>query len=110
MPKLYEITEVLGARVYNANARDEEIIGGYAGDLLSEVMAKAERSCAWFTVMTNVNVSAVAVAAEIGAIVLCGGNEPTDVLLSKAKEHGINLIGTDKSVYDAVKTYSATFG
>jgi predicted transcriptional regulator len=50
-----------------------EIIGGYAGDLLSWVMGRAQADCAWITVMGNVNAIAVAKLADISCIILCEG-------------------------------------
>ena len=36
-----------------------EILGGYAGDLLSWVMGRAKEGDAWVTIMSNVNIVAV---------------------------------------------------
>ena len=40
---------------------DRIVSGGYTGDLLSWVMGRAESDNAWITIMTNVNIVAVAV-------------------------------------------------
>lgn len=106
MNKVADIIRILGARSYNIGKSEREIIGGYAGDFLSFVMGRAPSSCAWFTVMTNVNVCAVATLADVGVVVLCEGVEPSEQLLDKAKEHNVNLIGTELDVFEAVKKYS----
>ena len=103
--KLKECADLLNAVVLNAGDTEREIVGGYAGDFLSFVMGRAPADCAWFTVMTNVNVSAVATLADVGVIVLCEGVEPTPQLLEKVQEHGINLIGTEADIFEAVRTY-----
>ena len=105
MKRVSDVVKALNAVVYN-QGEDKEIIGGYAGDFLSFVMGRAPSKCAWFTVMTNVNVCAVATLADVGVIVLCEGVEPSEQLLVKVKEHGVNLIGTEKDVYEAVVEYS----
>ena len=105
MKRVSDVVKTLNAVVYN-QGEDKEIIGGYAGDFLSFVMGRAPSKCAWFTVMTNVNVCAVATLADVGVIVLCEGVEPSEQLLAKVKEHGVNLIGTEKDVYEAVVEYS----
>ena len=54
-----ELVEKLRLTVYNmANECNAE--GVWCGDLLSHVMVNAPEKCAWITVMTNVNVAAVA--------------------------------------------------
>lgn len=100
-----KLIEILNAKVYNLGDKTE-IKSGYAGDFLSFVMSKAPSDCAWFTVMTNVNVCAVATLADIGVIILCDNVIPTELLESKAKEQGVNLIGTRLDVFNAIKTFA----
>ena len=45
---------------------DRTVKTGYAGDLLSWVMGRAEPDCVWLTIMSNANVCAVAVLADVG--------------------------------------------
>lgn len=103
--KLNKIVERLNARVFHMGNTEREIQGGYAGDFLSFVMGRAPADCAWFTVMTNINVSAVATLADVGVVVLCEGVEPSDPLMEKAVEHNINLIGTELDIFEAVRVY-----
>ena len=102
-----DVAKILNATIYNIGDAEREIIGGYAGDFLSFVMGKAPSDCAWFTVMTNINVCAVATLADVGVIVLCEGVEPSQQLLDKVKERNVNLIATEHDVYSAIKVYSA---
>lgn len=106
MSKLASVAEILGGRIINSGNAEREIKGGYAGDFLSFVMGRAPSDCAWFTVMTNVNVCAVATLADVGTIVLCENAEPSEQLLEKAKEHNVNIIGTELDTFEAVKKYS----
>lgn len=80
---------------------DREVTGGYAGDLLSWVMGKASPSCAWLTVMSNANVCAVAVLADISCVILTENVTPDEDLLTRCKEQGINLLGTGESTFYA---------
>lgn len=105
--KLRELTEILKAYEYTIGNAEREIKGGYAGDFLSFVMSRAPSDCAWFTVMSNVNVCAVATLADVGVIVLCDGVKPSEQLLDTAIGRKVNLIGTELNVFDAIKTYSA---
>ncbi len=107
MNKIQDVAKALNATIYNVGDPDREISGGYAGDFLSFVMGRAPSSCAWFTVMTNVNVCAVATLADVGVIVLCEGCEPMPQLLEKAKKHNVNMLGTDLDIYEAIIKYSS---
>lgn len=100
-----KLIEILDAKVYNLGEK-KEIKSGYAGDFLSFVMSKAPTDCAWFTVMTNVNVCAVATLAEIAVIVLCDNMIPSELLEEKVKEQGVNLISTNSDVFNAIKIFS----
>ena len=52
-----------------------EIDGVYIGDLLSWVMGRAQMDNAWITIMTNVNVIAVASLADTSCVILAEGVE-----------------------------------
>lgn len=100
--KLKEIIGLLGAAEVNVAEPDREITGGYAGDFLSFVMGRAPEGCAWFTVMSNVNVAAVALLAGVGAVVLCEGVHAEEGLLARARREGVNLIETPLDIYGAI--------
>ena len=108
MSKLALVAEKLDGVIINAGDAKREIEGGYVGDLLSFAVGRATSGCAWFTVMNNENVCAVATLADVGTIVLCEGVKPSEQMLRKAKEHNVNIIGTESTVFDAVKLYSRT--
>ena len=95
------LADLLGARIANLADGERELISGYCGDFLSFVMGKAPEGCAWFTVMSNVNVCAVATLADCAVVVLCEGVTPDNALAEKARQQEVNLILTDKTVYEA---------
>lgn len=80
---------------------DREVKGGYVGDLLSWVMGRAQEGDAWLTIMSNQNVAAVALMAEVSCVVLTEGVEPDPALLQRARQQGIDLLGTKLSTFDA---------
>ncbi len=80
---------------------EREIIGAYAGDLLSWVMGRAQADCAWITIMSNVNVLAVATLADVSAVIFAEGVRPDAEIISVAKEKGVNLISTELPIYEA---------
>lgn len=80
---------------------EREIIGAYAGDLLSWVMGRAQADCAWITIMSNVNVLAVATLADVSTVIFAEGVRPDAEIISVAKEKGVNLISTELPIYEA---------
>ena len=78
---------------------DREITGGYAGDLLSWVMGRATEGDAWITIMSNVNIIAVASLADPSCIILSEGVSPDDGVKERAEAQGINLLRSKKNTF-----------
>ena len=81
--------------------KNREISGVYIGDLLSWVMGRASADDAWITIMSNLNVIAVASLADVSCVVFSEGVIPDDELVRVAAEKGVNLICTPLSSYEA---------
>ena len=95
------LADALSLTVFHLETPDRPVAGGYAGDLLSWVLGRAERDCAWLTIMSNQNVAAVALMAEVACVVLTEGVVPDDSLLFRARQQGIDLLGTERSSFQA---------
>ncbi len=80
---------------------DREVAGGYAGDLLSWVMGRLDADHAWVTIMSNVNIVAVATLADPCCIILSEGVTPDEGVIEKARENGINVLGTAETTFSA---------
>lgn len=79
----------------------ERVIGGvYIGDLLSWVMGRARADDAWITIMSNVNVAAVAALADTACVIFAEGVTPDAAVIETAEQKGINLCVCDGSAYD----------
>ena len=78
---------------------EREIKGVYIGDLLSWVMGRCESGDAWLTIMSNVNILAVATLSDVATIILTEGVSLTDDIIATAKEKGINILCTELSSY-----------
>ena len=72
-------------------------------DLLSIAMGKAPTGCAWVTVMGNINTLAVATLTEAACIILAEGIQLDQMAMTKAKEQGITVLGSNKPIYDTAK-------
>ncbi|MEG2540343.1 MAG: DRTGG domain-containing protein [Clostridia bacterium] len=103
MINIAELCEILSAKQQNLVDANRNIVCGYAGDFLSFVIGKAPTDSAWFTVMNNINVCAVATLADVAVVVLCEGVKPDENLLAKAKLQNVNILSTDYDIYTAVK-------
>ncbi|MBO5938586.1 MAG: hypothetical protein J6Q82_03705 [Clostridia bacterium] len=77
-----------------------EIRGGYAGDLLSWVMGKLDADSAWVTIMSNVNIIAVATLTDPSCIILSEGVSPDEGVLARAEQQGINLLSAKKTTFE----------
>ena len=91
----------LGWREFYMAEPERPVAGGYAGDLLSWVMGRAGQDCAWLTIMSNQNVAAVALMADVSCVVLTEGVAPDADLLRRAGEKGVNLVGTEEDTFTA---------
>lgn len=99
--RVRELVERLGLRVAGgAGGLDREILGGYSGDLLSDVMARAPIGCTWLTVQGHVNTVAVAVLREMAAIVITGDREPDAETVCKADAESIPLLQSPQSAFE----------
>ncbi|MBQ8321887.1 MAG: hypothetical protein IJX92_05940 [Clostridia bacterium] len=96
-----ELVSASGFDVQCAPCPEKEISGVYIGDLLSWVMGKASQGDLWLTIMSNVNVVAVASLADVSAIVLTEGVVLGSDVISVANSKGINVITTNLSTYEA---------
>ena len=70
-----ELSEKLALEVLCMPEPEREVSGAYAGDLLSWVMGRAEEGNVWATIMTNVNVVAVASLVGVSLVVICDESE-----------------------------------
>ncbi len=97
-----DIAEALPLTVLNGGeeAMSRPVRGGYCGDLLSWVMGRAPRDGAWITIMSNVNVAAVAVLADLSCVILAEGVTPDGALLERVKEENIALLQTSGPVFE----------
>ena len=79
---------------------DKEIDGVYVGDLLSWVMGRAEAGCVWITIMSNVNVMAVASLTDVSCVLLAEGVTLDGEVLAVAEAKGINVLSSDSPIYE----------
>lgn len=74
--------------------------GVYIGDLLSWVMGRARADSAWITIMSNINMVAVAALTDVSCVIFAEGVVPEAEVIRTAQEKGINLLVSDRSAYE----------
>ncbi|HPI94373.1 MAG TPA: serine kinase [Deltaproteobacteria bacterium] len=79
-----------------------EVTGGYAGDLLSDVMANSSAGNIWVTRQVHQNIVAVAALKEHAAIVIVQGATPEKETLDKATKEGIPILVADMGEFEVV--------
>ena len=104
-----EFAKASGYAVFT-KGEDRAIQTGYCGDFLSNIISRATDSCAWLTVMNNVNVAAVATLIDCACIILCEGTEPDEALYARAGALGIWILGASENVFEAAKTVARLCG
>jgi len=96
-----EIAQELGLAVRaGGRALSNEAHGGYASDLMSDVIANAREGDLWITLQTHQNIVAVASMKELAGIVLVNGREPEADTLSKAVEEDVALLVSDLPAFE----------
>ena len=95
-----KLAQVMALRTFLLPDPNRPVTGGYVGDLLSWVMGRAREGDAWLTIMSNQNVAAVALMADVACVVLTEGVVPDEALLRRAQQQGINLLGTKRSSFE----------
>ena len=76
---LAELVERLSLKVYSGGeALTRAVGGGYAGDLLSDVIANGKKDQVWVTIQVHPNIVAVADLKELAAIDIANVQETAD--------------------------------
>ena len=78
---------------------DREVTGGYAGDLLSWVMGRAQSGDAWITIMSNNNIVAVAALTDVALVILAENVAPDPGVTELAERKGINLYRSPEPIF-----------
>ena len=95
-----EMAAALSLEAINEADTSRPVSSGYCGDLLSWVMGRAPADSAWITVMSNVNVVAVALLADVSCVIMADGALPDPEALEAAKKRGINIYSSKLGAFE----------
>jgi len=79
---------------------ENEILGGYTADLMSDVLASIQPDSVLLTGLCNPQVVRTAQMADIRAIIFANGKNPTQDTVSLANEEKLPLITSPYSLYE----------
>jgi len=79
-----------------------ELTAGYVSALLSDVLANAPSGGVLVTVQVHLNAVAVAVHAELAAVVFAAGRRPDSEVRDRAVAEGIRLFASRDAAFDLV--------
>jgi serine kinase of HPr protein (carbohydrate metabolism regulator) len=99
--KIKDIIKTLNLQVVSGQeSLEREISGGYAGDLLSDVLANANKGNLWITLQIHQNIIAVASSKELSGIIIVNGRNPEAETLKSAQEEKIPVIISNLLTYE----------
>ncbi|TET62364.1 MAG: serine kinase [Candidatus Stahlbacteria bacterium] len=84
------------------NSLNREIEGGYASDLLSDVMAHSKKGDIWITLQGHPNIVAVAMLKELAGIIIINGRKPEQETIKKAEAEGLPIMTSELSMFELV--------
>ncbi len=101
--KLEEIVEELGLEVITgADKLGSEVTGGYASDLLSDVLANSKEGNIWITLQIHHNIIAIASIKELSGIILINDRRPEEGTVSKAEEEKMPIMVSSLSAFELI--------
>jgi len=79
-----------------------DVSGGHVSDLLSDVLANAPAKGVLVTIQVHMNVIAIAVHADLAAVIFASGKTPEAAVVKKAVEEKIPLYVAKEPAFDVV--------
>ena len=96
------VTAVPLTVVSGQEALTKNVTGGYASDLLSNVMGQAQQGNVWVTMQGHQNIIAVASLSGLAAVVVAGGSQPDQEAVKKAGSEGVVLLTSPLGAFEVV--------
>jgi hypothetical protein len=98
---LSELAARLDLKVFTTGVSlDKPVLGGYASDLLSDVIGHSHKSDVWLTMQVHPNIIAVAVLKDLAGIVLVNSREPAPETLEQAAREKVAILGARTGTFE----------
>ncbi|KPL15885.1 serine kinase [candidate division WOR_3 bacterium SM1_77] len=100
---LNEMAEKLNLDVRSAKGSlEREVSGGYASDLLSDVLANSQEGNIWVTLQIHQNIVAIASIKDLAGIILVNKREPEQETVEKAEEENIVIMVSELPAFELI--------
>lgn len=101
--KLTELIQKLNLSVRSAKGSlEREVTGGYASDLLSDVLANSKEGNIWITLQIHQNIVGVASMKDIAGIILVNSREPESETLEKAEAEKVPIMVSEMPTFELI--------
>ncbi len=101
--KLTELIQKLNLSVRSAKGSlEREVTGGYASDLLSDVLANSKEGNLWITLQIHQNIVGVASIKDIAGIILVNSREPEPETLEKAEAEKVPIMVSEMPTFELI--------
>jgi len=101
--KLTELIQKLNLSVRSAKGNlEREVTGGYASDLLSDVLANSKEGNIWITLQIHQNIVGVASMKDIAGIILVNSREPESETLEKAEAEKVPIMVSEMPTFELI--------
>ena len=99
--KIKDIVKTLDLQIISGEELlEREVTGGYAGDLLSDVLANSKKGNLWITLQIHQNIIAVASSKELSGIIIVNGRKPEEETLKSAQEEKMPVFISNLLTYE----------
>ncbi|SHJ59327.1 DRTGG domain-containing protein [Dethiosulfatibacter aminovorans DSM 17477] len=102
--KVFEIKELLNANVHSCDEQlNKDIVGAYASDLMSDVLASEylDDNAVLVSGLNNLQLIRTAEMLDLAVIILVRGKQPKPEIIEMARENNITLLTTDYNMYNS---------
>lgn len=101
--KLTELIQKLNLSVRSAKGSlEREVTGGYASDLLSDVLANSKEGNIWITLQIHQNIVGVASMKDLAGIILVNNREPESETLEKAEAEKVPIMVSKMPTFELI--------
>ncbi len=98
--KISEIVKMLDAKVLCCEDKtDKEVESAFGCDLMSDVLAYVNDQAVLLTGLVNPQVIRTALMLDMVCIVFVRSKEPSEEMIELARENGIVMMSTNKTLY-----------
>jgi len=101
--RIADIVEICGLQTLCCNElSNNKIKGGYASDLLSDVIGNSKAGDIWVTLQGHPNIVAVAKLKELAGIIIVNNRTPDEETLKKAQAENIIILTSKLPAFELI--------